>query len=70
MECCETEMFDMLLLAVALSCAMIYGIIVVFFWQGVVVMCFRLIRRAYPGLRNLFRKVYTYLRGFELNTDF
>jgi hypothetical protein len=60
----------MFFLAVVMPCAMIYGIVVVFFGQGTMTMCFRLIRKAYPVIGNLLRKVYRHLRGFDLNTDF
>ncbi|KAJ7859448.1 hypothetical protein B0H14DRAFT_2746389 [Mycena olivaceomarginata] len=57
-------------LAVAMPCGMIYGIFVVFFGQGAMTMCFRLIRKAYPAIGKLLRNVYRHLRGFDLNTDF
>jgi hypothetical protein len=40
----ESEVVNMFFLAVAMPCAMIYRIVVVFFGQGAMTMCFRLIR--------------------------
>ncbi|KAF7368564.1 hypothetical protein MVEN_00179700 [Mycena venus] len=58
----ESEVINMFVLSVAIPCATIYSIVVIFIGKGLLSMFLRLTRSTYIGLRNLFRKVYRQVR--------